>query len=293
MPSILLLSDNLTTNTGLCISDRQLLSSFPLHWHEYFEIEYILSGSGKIILNGAEFDYHKNSLLFMSPSDLQEIQINQTTEIINISFTNEWISDELSGFLSSGCIISDYENHLPHLLYEEYGRNDKYSSIYAKHLLNGILIDIIRYLNESNNISLNPSILKIIHFMRIHFKEPITLNDIAGSINFAPTYCSQIFSNTLGISIKKYLIHLRLTYARKLLLSTDMTISEICYCSGFNDFSNFMKLFKKSYNITPKQYRYNCAAKKTENNFAKINRTIHLAKESITDIASEFQDTLL
>jgi AraC-like DNA-binding protein len=59
----------------------------------------------------------------------------------------------------------------------------------------------------------------------------------------------------MGVNFKTFLDSLRFDLARKLLLSSDQTVSKICETSGFEDVPNFIKRFKKHYGVTPTELR--------------------------------------
>ncbi|WP_300790747.1 helix-turn-helix transcriptional regulator, partial [uncultured Bacteroides sp.] len=56
-------------------------------------------------------------------------------------------------------------------------------------------------------------------------------------------------------SLSDYIIDVRLGYAARLLVDSTMSISEVCYSCGFNNLSNFNRLFKKKRKCTPKEFR--------------------------------------
>jgi len=66
---------------------------------------------------------------------------------------------------------------------------------------------------------------------------------------------SSLFVKESGINFKEYLSTIRLDYARKLLEFSDMSVTDICFESGFNDYANFERSFKRKYNISPRQHR--------------------------------------
>ena len=75
------------------------------------------------------------------------------------------------------------------------------------------------------------------------------------------SYCSRLFSQETGMNFSKYLIQYRLKKAKTLLENKDMKISFIAFEVGYNDVSHFIQSFKKSYGLTPEEYR---ARKKIE-----------------------------
>lgn len=88
-----------------------------------------------------------------------------------------------------------------------------------------------------------------------NYDQQLNISELAREHFVHPSYLSHIFANQVGLSPRKYLTNLRLSNARKLLLSSENTIQSISAKVGFPDVNNFIQSFKKSFGITPKQYR--------------------------------------
>ena len=91
--------------------------------------------------------------------------------------------------------------------------------------------------------------------MQLHFKENPTLAEVASYSGFNPNYFSQKFKETVGKTYIDYLVDLKVSYAKKLLMSSNMSITDICFSSGFTSISNFMRVFKNKYGMSPNAYR--------------------------------------
>ena len=72
---------------------------------------------------------------------------------------------------------------------------------------------------------------------------------------FAPDYITKIFKKETGMSFKNYIIEKRLDLARKLLQKTDDSIRDISLKVGYDNYSYFTRLFKKSFGVTPVEFR--------------------------------------
>ncbi|MDE6992722.1 MAG: AraC family transcriptional regulator [Lachnospiraceae bacterium] len=93
-------------------------------------------------------------------------------------------------------------------------------------------------------------------YIQDHFTEPVTLDDIAGSILVSKSECCRCFKRTTGLSPIEYLMKYRIAEATKFMhRRTHDSISEIAGSVGFNNISYFNKVFKKFMDCTPTQYR--------------------------------------
>ena len=83
----------------------------------------------------------------------------------------------------------------------------------------------------------------------------MSLSVLAEEFHLNPQYISQLFKNEIGVGFLAYLTNIRMEKAKKLLLSTSLSIGEISEQSGYGDYRVFTKVFKKSEGITPSQFR--------------------------------------
>lgn len=92
-------------------------------------------------------------------------------------------------------------------------------------------------------------------WIRLHCGEGISAKDVSAALGYNGDYLTQIFREETGMTISEKINGCRLDSAKKLLLNSDMRISEVALQVGFGDVKYFMKLFKKSENATPTEYR--------------------------------------
>jgi two-component system response regulator YesN len=100
-----------------------------------------------------------------------------------------------------------------------------------------------------------PVIRHAVSYIKEHFWEELTLEDVAQEVHFSPYYVSRLFKEELGLTFIEYLTKIRIDEAKRLLLETNMTVSEISDLVGYQDPSYFTKVFKKREGVTPTQFR--------------------------------------
>jgi len=101
---------------------------------------------------------------------------------------------------------------------------------------------------------LNP-VDKAVAYIRQHYLEPISLQQVADQAHVSKNYFSILFKKTMGKNFIDYIIDLRILKAKELLGKTDLKIYEVAEQSGFNDVKYFSKLFKKMTGLSPVDYR--------------------------------------
>ena len=99
------------------------------------------------------------------------------------------------------------------------------------------------------------TIHSIIRYLQEHMAEDVSLTVLAEQFHLSGQYISQLFKNEIGVNFLSYLTNIRMEKAKKLLLSTSMSIGEISEQLGYGDYRVFTKVLKKSEGITPSQYR--------------------------------------
>lgn len=99
------------------------------------------------------------------------------------------------------------------------------------------------------------TITGITRYLQEHLAEEISLSVLADQFHLNPQYISQLFKSEIGVNFLVYLTNIRMEQAKKLLLTTSLSIAEVSEQSGYCDYRVFTKVFKKSEGITPSQYR--------------------------------------
>ena len=96
---------------------------------------------------------------------------------------------------------------------------------------------------------------KVKDYINAHYKEDIRLNELADLAGMTPTAFSRFFKLRTGRSISDYVIDIRLGHATRQLVDSTTSVAEICYGCGFNNVSNFNRIFKKKKGNSPKVFR--------------------------------------
>ncbi|MWV43286.1 helix-turn-helix domain-containing protein [Paenibacillus sp. HJL G12] len=99
------------------------------------------------------------------------------------------------------------------------------------------------------------NLLETIHFIDSHLTEEISIQDLSEYAHFHPNYFIRMFKKHLGMTPMRYIHERRLEQAQQLLGSTDLSVTEIAYQSGFKDVSYFSQAFKKRNGLSPTEYR--------------------------------------
>lgn len=121
---------------------------------------------------------------------------------------------------------------------------------------------IINVVSSMNELMLKDSVPKkkdVIteakEYIRQHYNQNITLNDISKQFFINPYYFSQLFKKKTGMTYQNYLINYRIDRAKKLLSETDLRIYEVCKLVGYSDVNHFNQVFDRNEGMKPSEYR--------------------------------------
>lgn len=101
----------------------------------------------------------------------------------------------------------------------------------------------------------HPKLIQVLQYIRKHYNNRITIGEIAAQNQISESTLYSLFRQYCRCTPVSYLNHCKLDAAVQLLLSTDLTISEISARVGFEDYSYFSKCFKRSFQVNPSRYR--------------------------------------
>jgi AraC-like DNA-binding protein len=118
-----------------------------------------------------------------------------------------------------------------------------------------IKLNSVNYVIDAHEKSAQ-KINRVYHFTIEHFREPISLDQVAALTDHSPAAFCRYFKTRTRKSYFQYLTEIRIGYACELLREGNMDVTRVCFASGFNNLSNFHKQFKKVMRITPSEYRH-------------------------------------
>ncbi len=245
------------------------------HFHNSYEIIYVLDGSVEVIINDKTYIANSNNIVFISNLESHQLKVlnnpylryvillkpDYFQSIINHPILASILKHRPENFrhiivLNSGSI--EIKNIFQKMHQEITHKSDFWeSNLYS--LLNLLLVELYRSYKEYFPLTtLNNSmkmILDIQKYMENNYLEEITLKEISKLFHSDMYYLSHLFKNVTGFTFKEYLIRLRISKAKDLLINTSDNITKVGLDSGFNNVNHFIRIFKKYENTTPYQFR--------------------------------------
>ena len=268
----------------LYIADRRKKEfTYPIHNHEAFELNYVEHATGvrRIVGDSSEVIGEYDLVLITSP-DLEHVWEQhecQSEEIreITVQFDFPMGEDSFFGktpFLPMRKMLNEARKGLcfpVSAIMRVYDKLDTLSSIkegfYAVMQFLTILYELskcsgARPLASSSFAKIaveddSRRILKVKNFISKNFMDEIRLGQLSDIAGMSPSAFSRFFKLHTGRNLTDYIIDMRLGAASRMLVDTSRSISEICFSCGFNNLSNFNRIFKKKKGCSPSEFREN------------------------------------
>ena len=251
--------------TDILVKERTVNTSSSLHWHNYIEIEMVIGGSGYNLLNGQRFPLSRGSLYLLRLIDFHEVHPEPELTLLHMCIDESLLSVDLLSQLATDkpliYTIDEDETQIMERLFRliiDENKNEIPDRRYLKHLLICILLRILKLVPD-NSEGYHPfkekPIQAAILYLHMHFRENPTLSDLAKIAHYNSSHFSTTFHKEIGMTYSEYLNMLKINYAKELLGSTNLKITEICYECGFTSHSNFLRLFKMDTGLSPLIYR--------------------------------------
>ena len=201
----------------------------------------------------------------MTPQDFHKYEGNCTLK--KFIFKENFISDEITRFLlepSRPRIVrlhDSFEQLSDNFsrIIETFRTDDPLAVLRLRNIVESVCIDILSLENTSEkheicdeySVQLNTALA----YIREHFHEPITLEEVASTVYLSANYFSRWFSGAVGFTFSEYVRNCRIQYASVLLLSTEQSIEEIAWQVGYSSVSFFNRIFREQYGMPPLVYR--------------------------------------
>lgn len=262
--TVRLIKRKLTPQKEIFFEEKRLDAPSSVHWHDFCELDIIISGQGVSLVNGKEYDCCEGMMVFMSPSDVHDYRTDDL-EIFNIQFATEGVDSEILHTLMQMNKRVVYVNKesiqlllsLCHLM-DSNVVDERYRGLYHRKLLENILLIYMQNIGEKEHYENGfdaDIIQKIVIYVNTHFSENPMLKDIAKEFHINENYLCSIFHQHMGEKYKSYLRKIKLEHAQKLIAYTDLPMTEISFTCGYITQSHFNREFRAFFGMTPKKMR--------------------------------------
>ncbi len=242
---------------------------------DFYGISYMVSGDRLIYSPTFTTIAQAGNMVFIPKNVYRRTTYisNEPYERILIKFTDSMI-DDLLKTIGVSCFdelcqehVIRFEKSTQNEIYgilkemeQEWNSYGEYSELLLKGLLNKLIITSLRkrIISGSNMISWEKKhdcLANAIKYIKIHLRNNPSLEETAAHINISPSYLSKIFVNHLHTPYSAFVLNEKIALARKLLVDSKLSMTEIAFESGFSSSAYFSDCFKRVTGTSPLQYR--------------------------------------
>lgn len=235
------------------------------HTHNHTELFFIVSGKGQFLIQDQFFPVGINNLVIINPNVLHtEDSLNaqpleyivlgiEGIELANDENSNGQFSilDHMESVEISGCL----RNILREMEQKNTGYEDvcqAYMEILIIRLMRSTTLSVP---SEPQISSGNRQCAAVRRYIDLHFKEPLTLEQLAEESHMNKYYLSHSFKREYGTSPINYMISRRIEESKYLLAETDLSMTQIAQLLGFSSLSYFSQVFRRTQSVSPLEYR--------------------------------------
>ena len=193
---------------GMSLSKKRLSNPVSMHLHEYYELEIVLSGTGEQILNGTGYPIGPGSVYFLTPIDFHAITPRSELHIAHLAFEESMLSPQMrllfmnrrDNYIFPGSSpITQTLQTLFELLLQESSLEDGYSTPCRTGILELMLLTLARAADQVAHpevFAVTEQMQRSLQYLFCHFREEITLGQVAAQSGYTPTYFSKRFHET-------------------------------------------------------------------------------------------------
>ena len=235
------------------------------HTHNHMELFYIVGGKGQFLIQDQLYPVNANNLVIINPNvPHTEVSLNaQPLEYIVLGIEGVELasSEQSNGRFSmldhfesveiSGCL----RNILREMEQKSTGYEDvcqAYMEILIIRLMRSTALSVPA---QPQQISANRQCAAVKRYIDQHFKETLTLDQLAEEAHMNKFYLSHAFKQEFGVSPINYLISCRIEESKYLLAETDLSISQIAQLLNFSSPSYFSQVFRRTQGVSPVEFR--------------------------------------
>lgn len=268
------------TDCFYLVARDKMSFDYPLHKHGEFELNFVSNCAGARRVVGDSMQELGEYDLVLVGSELphcwEQYHCNsRSIHEVTIQFSPDLISHELLMKNQLSSIREMFEHAKTGLSFDlpvimsVYNKIDELTKSQPGFMRLLKLLEILYMLSTSDgcrNLSTSSfadvkiptdsrRVRKIEEEIAVNYNKQLYLKDLADMVGMTPTAFSRFFKVRTGRTLSDYIIDIRMGHAARMLVDTTMTMSEICYECGFNNISNFNRIFKKRKGCCPKQFR--------------------------------------
>lgn len=235
------------------------------HAHSYTELFYVIGGDGQFRIGGELFPVRENHLVVINPN-IMHTEVSYADHpleyiVVGIEGPELHIQDEHEGRF---CVLDVPEKApllgcMQSILREMQERREgyevmcqAYTNMLMVHLMRS---DTLRIIDAPVQPHQGSQCASVRHYIESHYKESLTLDQLADYAKINKYYLSHAFLREYGVPPMRYMLDCRIREGQRLLVETDLSLGQIASILGFSSASYFSQAFRRTASLSPAEYR--------------------------------------
>lgn len=255
------------TDNGVLCKDEIFDSGWPLHKHDYIEIEYIVEGNIINVIDGYEYELGPGDFYIVGYDNCHRLmpgEVHMRSLFLDAGKTSRNISWMLSQATLPcvGCLAGEQLDEMNRdflRLQHEIGTDNKYAServaAIATVMISNFLLNVSGNMTKTSYPDGYSYVKKAVAYIEENCTQEISLESVSSYIGVSKGYLCGLFAKFAGCGFSEYLSRTRIERSKPLLSDTKRSIIEIALAVGFGSYCNFSRHFLKFCGITPREYR--------------------------------------
>lgn len=250
----------------------------PLHYHSSLEIGLCVAGKGLFLFGDKQYAAAPGDIFIVNNRELHiaRSDADNPSEYIFINFDPRMLLEEEEALLlpfsyqselfdnriAAGTALAEPIGALVTKIWHELSEKQAGYQSMAKSALLDLCVLLLRHyatgFSEREWSKINESFSRmrpVLDYLEQNYRDPIELSDVAKVLKVSPSRASRIFQELMGVSYKDYLLQMRINEAKRLLISTQDNVADICFESGFQSLASFYRQFGQESGTSPLAYR--------------------------------------
>lgn len=233
--------------------DRYFIQS---HSHPCYELVYYLSGSGNVKIGDRDYPFSENTCVLSAPNEIHSESSSSPALVLFIGFTIDQAT--INEPLPEHSVFTDQNETILQKLLEiesEIRNKKNYYNAIVNILTENLVYLLLRENDPHTDTRAALDFSYILNYVESAANQRISVEQIAAALGYNYDYLRQLFLKKTGMTLKNYIMDIRLNNVQKYLLNYDYTLDELADITGFTSPSHLCMVFKRKFGLSPLEYK--------------------------------------
>ena len=226
-----------------------------------YHLLYVAEGECLCLYEGEEFLIKKGEGVIYPPQVMQKYTFREGVDVTTmwVHFSGIGVSElllelGLCGGVFRAPVHKETEHYFKKMIYSSSVKNAKHRVAATAEIVN-LLASLAETGEGANSCSYPDSVTKMLEYVNSSWQKGLTVTELAAAVHLSESRAAHLFKEAVGKSIHSYVSDLRISAAKELLLSTELSVKEVGEIVGIDDPLYFSRAFKLSVGLSPKVFR--------------------------------------